>query len=287
MKKINYVMFRSMIINTLLVIVKVLVGVIGHSSVLIADGIHSLSDLSTDVIAIFGNVFANKPADENHPFGHGKIEYLTSIVVGIIIFCLGLKLVLSAFTQKFIIPNNIVFITAIFTIIMKNLLANYILKKGREYKNSILIASGKESKTDVYSSFVVLVAFIGSKLTDINYIFSYSDAIGTAIVGSFIIFTSFNVLKENVTSILGQREYNEELVNKIKNIIKVDNKVKSIDDITIIKYGSYYSLNLDISFDSSLNLKEANDISERAKKELLKKIKELSYIKISIKPYME
>ena len=90
MSKVTTVMVISFITNSFLSLIKIIFGCIGHSSALIADGIHSFSDLSTDIVAMLGDFFARKPADRKHPYGHGKLEYLTSIFIGfvIIVFCI-------------------------------------------------------------------------------------------------------------------------------------------------------------------------------------------------------
>ena len=151
MNKVTKVLLVSSITNIFLSIIKLIFGFIGKSSALIADGIHSFSDLSTDIIAILGNKLALKPADKEHPFGHGKTEYITSMIIGVIIIILGLGLINEVFNKEITIPSILVVIVSIFTIISKYIVSYYIYKKGVEYKNNILIASGKESRTDVYS----------------------------------------------------------------------------------------------------------------------------------------
>ena len=107
MRKENKVMLTSMIVNSFLSIIKIIVGLIGKSSALIADGIHSFSDLFTDVFAIFGNLLSRKPADEKHPFGHGKLEYLTSIGIGLVILFVGFSIIYNSYNTKIIIPSEI------------------------------------------------------------------------------------------------------------------------------------------------------------------------------------
>ena len=89
MNKTVKTMIISMIVNTILSILKVIIGLIGKSGALIADGLHSFSDLITDVVAIIGSKLASKPADINHPYGHGKIEYITSMVISMMIIFLN------------------------------------------------------------------------------------------------------------------------------------------------------------------------------------------------------
>ena len=113
MKKVNSVLIKNMIINIFLVIFKLIVGMIGSSKSLVANGIHSLSDLITDIVSILGNVMAHKPADKKHPFGYGQFEYVTSIIVGIVVLFMGGNLVLDAFKVSENIPSNLVLVVSV------------------------------------------------------------------------------------------------------------------------------------------------------------------------------
>lgn len=108
MHKVTKVLLVSSITNIFLSIIKVTFGFIGKSKALIADGIHSFSDLATDLIAIFGSFLSLKPADKEHPFGHGKVEYITSLIIAIIIIILGLGLINNAFNKDITIPNLLI-----------------------------------------------------------------------------------------------------------------------------------------------------------------------------------
>lgn len=285
MNKTNKVLLKSLITNTFLVASKITFGFLGNFKSLIADGIHSLSDLMTDIIAIFGNHMALKPADSKHPFGHGKIEYLTSIIIGLVISALSLILITSAFINNSTKPSNIVIYVSFITVILKYILASYILKKGYQYKNNILIASGKESKTDVLSTFVVIIAFFLTKLTKYNHLFNYADPLATIIVALFILYTGISILKENIISIIGEKETNQEYINLIKEIIQSDERIKKIDELEIMKYGSYYQVNIDISIKDNLTIKEGNNITNNLKQRLISSNTKISYVKISVNPY--
>src|SRR5574344_2471645 len=146
MNKFIKVMMRSVIVNIILVFTKVVVGIIGSSTALIADGIHSLSDLATDIVAIVSSKLADKPADKEHPYGHGKIEYICCIFISVLVVFLGISLVYNAFYKEKLVPSVIVVYATIVTIILKYLLSSYILKKGHEYNSQLLITSGFESQ---------------------------------------------------------------------------------------------------------------------------------------------
>lgn len=287
MEKVTKVLVKSLIVNILLTLTKFVFGIIYKSKVLVADGIHSLSDLATDVVSIYGSKLSLKPADNEHPYGHGKIEYLTSIVIGAVILALALSLLGNSLNAKTTITSNMVLYVTIFTILAKYLISRYILSKGVKYKSNLLIASGKESRADVISSAIVIITYFLSKLSSYSKIFLYSDTIGTFIIGLIILKTAYRILKENIVSILGEIEQDEEYLDKIRKIILENSEVVNIEELNIIKYGHYYQANITINMDSNVTLEDACLVSDRIKKKLINKKTRISYAKISINPYME
>ena len=287
MEKATKVLVKSLIVNILLTLTKFVFGIIYKSKVLVADGIHSLSDLATDVVSIYGSKLSLKPADNEHPYGHGKIEYLTSIVIGAVILALALSLLGNSLNAKTTITSNMVLYVTIFTILAKYLISRYILSKGVKYKSNLLVASGKESRSDVISSAIVIVTYFLSKLSSYSKIFLYSDTIGTFIIGLIILKTAYRILKENIVSILGEIEQDEEYLDKIREIILENSEVVNIEELNIIKYGHYYQANITINMDSDVTLEDACLVSDRIKKKLINKKTRISYAKISINPYME
>lgn len=287
MEKVTKVLVKSLIVNILLTLTKFVFGIIYKSKVLVADGIHSLSDLATDVVSIYGSKLSLKPADNEHPYGHGKIEYLTSIVIGAVILALALSLLGNSLNTKNTIASNMVLYVTIFTILAKYLISRYILSKGVKYKSNLLVASGKESRADVISSAIVIVTYFLSKLSSYSKIFLYSDTIGTFIIGLIILKTAYRILKENIVSILGEIEQDEEYLDKIREIILENSEVVNIEELNIIKYGHYYQANITINMDSDVTLEDACLVSDRIKKKLINKKTRISYAKISINPYME
>ena len=287
MEKATKVLVKSLIVNILLTLTKFVFGIIYKSKVLVADGIHSLSDLATDVVSIYGSKLSLKPADNEHPYGHGKIEYLTSIVIGAVILALALSLLGNSLNAKNTIASNMVLYVTIFTILAKYLISRYILSKGVKYKSNLLVASGKESRADVISSAIVIITYFLSKLSSYSKIFLYSDTIGTFIIGLIILKTAYRILKENIVSILGESEQDEEYLDKIRKIILENSEVVNIEELNIIKYGHYYQANITINMDSNVTLEDARAVSNRIKKKLINKKTRISYAKISINPYME
>lgn len=281
--KITKVLLVSSITNIFLSIIKILFGFIGKCNALIADGIHSLSDLSTDFVAIFGNHLSLKPADKKHPFGHGKTEYITSVIIGIVIILLGLSLIYNIFNKEITIPNLLMILVSLFTIISKYILSSYIYKKGIEYSNNILIASGKESKADVYSSIFVLISIVLMQFSKELSILKYADMLSTVIISLFIIKTGFNILSDNIGILLEEQVLDKEYINNIKNIITSFNEIVEIKDLYILRYGPYYKLVSNVIM-KDLSLTDAHKIIDEIEKKLKEKDDKIKYVFIHMEP---
>ena len=284
-KKDSKVMVVSMIVNIILSFIKIISGILGSSGALIADGIHSLSDLITDVFAIIGNLLSKKPADDKHPLGHGKLEYLTSMAIGIMVLFIGFSIIYNSFNHELIVPSILVIIVTLFTILLKLLLSSYVIKKGKEYNNNILIASGRESGADVISSLFVLLSTVLMQFSNYIPILRFSDLVVTIIVGIFIVRIGFELLKENISMILGERETDNSFLEDIRKIIMKEEIVINIDSLNLIKYGSYFEVVGEISMNEDLTLRECHDVVERIEKSLLDFDERNKYINIHVNPY--
>ena len=284
MNTVISVMLVSFFTNILLALIKIIVGFIGKSSALIADGVHSFSDLTTDIIAIVGSKISDKPADDKHPFGHGKLEYLTSFFIGLIVILLGLFIIKDVFNKEIIVTSAIVIIVSIITIISKLLLSSYLIIKGKKLNNTIVISSGKESRADVLSSIVVLLSAILIQLSNKIEFLKYADVVATIIVAILIIRVGFNIIKENISNLLGESETDEIIINKIKEqILKIDN-VYDIENLNVIKYGSYYKLSCEVSINKDLSFIDAHDVVHKIEKNLKKMDNRIKYVLIHANP---
>ena len=281
--KITKVLLVSSITNIFLSIIKILFGFIGKCNALVADGIHSLSDLSTDFVAIFGNHLSLKPADNKHPFGHGKTEYLTSMIIGIVIIILGLSLIYNIFNKEIIIPDLIMILVSLFTIISKLLLSNYIYKKGVEYSNNILIASGKESRADVYSSIFVLLSIVLMQFSNEVNILKYADMFSTIIIALFIIKTGFNILKDNIGILLEEQVLDKKYLKEIKSIITSFDEIVEIKDLYVLRYGPYYKLVSNVIM-KDLLLTDAHNVIDEIENKLKEKDNRIKYVFIHMEP---
>ena len=284
MNKIAKVLLTSLVVNLTLSIIKIIAGILSSYVSLIADGIHSFSDLITDIVSIFGNKLSLKPADNKHPFGHGKIEYVTSIVISLAIMILGINLIVNSFSHELSIPNLFIMFISLFTIISKYLLATYIYKKGLIYKNNILIASGKESKADVISSIFVLLSIILIQFSDVIPIFKYADIVGTILIAILIIKTGYTILIDNLSKILGEQISDEKYLNSIKEIILQQENILGIKSLYVLKNGPYYKLLSDVCMDNTITLSLAHETIDKVEDRLKDFDDKIKYVFIHMEP---
>lgn len=256
MEKTTKVLGISFIANFFLSISKIVVGILGTSQSLIADGMHSFSDLATDIVSIVGNKFASRPADFEHPFGHGKLEYITSMFISIVILGLGFTLIKESLFTTTKLPDVKVLILVVITIIVKTLVAGYLLRSGKKMANQILISSGKESFMDVLSSILVLFTVILSQFQKRIAYFAYADKVGGILIGCLILFTGFLLLKENISILIDKREEDKETIELISTRLNELDITSKISEIILMKYGPYYHADIIISMRENQTLKE-------------------------------
>ena len=136
------ILLKSLIVNLFLTIVKFIGSVLGNSKTLISDAVHSFSDMSTDIIGLIGDKLSSKKPDKEHPYGHGRIEYLTSIIMSFFIIWLGLSIMVTSFNGKIKVPNKSALVVIGITIVIKFILSTYLLIKGKELGSNIVLANG-------------------------------------------------------------------------------------------------------------------------------------------------
>lgn len=280
-------MKKSFIVNILLVVIKILTGLFFNSVALIADGIHSISDLLSDVFVILGIRYSLKPADDEHPFGHGKFEYVLSLMLGIFILIIAYGLgkeVITNYSEPVVIPGVVSLIVVVIVVIIKLLLARYLIKKGKDEDSQIIKASGRESLTDVFSSVVVfigiLAVLIGEKL-DISILLK-GDKIASVIIALFIINIGIRIIYEAITSLQG-KAVNPKICKEYKAIIKNVSGVIDVDNIDMITYGPYYQALVEIKVDGNISVRDGHDIAENVSN-ILKNDEKICNVVVHVNP---
>lgn len=275
MSKLTYTMFISFLVNTFLSVIKIVSGLFGKSASLIADGIHTFSDLSTDLISISQD---NLDSESNE-----ILERVMNLIIGLVILGLGLVIIYLSITKSIKIPSIWLVVISLFTIIIKFALASYVMEKGILYNNSVLINNARESDLDVISSVIVFLGLIMMQLSNVLPLFKYSDMIASVIVGLFVIKSGFDVLSHEINNIFGKYEEDLDYLDKITRTIKMDDNVEDINNISILKYGPYNELKVDLTLNDNLSLKNANIVAHNIEKRIKKYYSDIEYIVIRIK----
>jgi len=285
--KLENIMIRSFIVNIFLVIIKVIGGIIFNSYALIADGVHSISDLLSDVFVILGIRHSLKPADDEHPFGHGKFEYVLSFILGLSILLIAYNLgknVIVNFNDVIKVPSLITLGIVVGVVVIKLYLARYLLKKGKELDSQIISASGKESLTDVFSSIVVFFG-IGSvivgELLDISWLLK-GDKVASIIIALFIVRIGIQIIYDAIISMQG-KSINKEICAEYANkILEVDGVIH-VDHLDMIAYGPYYQALVDIRVNGNITVTAGHEIAENVTKELYG-IEKICHVVVHVNP---
>ncbi len=260
----------GIIVNVILTLFKIAVGSVSGSIAIILDGVNNLSDALSSVITIIGMHLSSKPPNHKHPYGYGRIEYFTALIIAAIIIAAGIESFIES-VNKIIHPTDvnyslIVFVIMIVAIIAKLLLGRYTIKKGEENNSDSLINSGKDASFDAIVTAATLISAIIFILFHINL-----DGILGAIIGLIIIKAGIEMILDSLGEILGKRVNEELSANIHKDVEKFDN-VKGAYDLVLNNYGpENYIGSIHIGVDESLNAKEIYKLSREIQGEILKK----------------
>jgi cation diffusion facilitator family transporter len=252
--------------NIILFIAKVIIGLLSHSIALMADAFHTLLDVVTSVIVIFGFKVAQKPADAEHPYGHGRAETLASLIISFIIGYIGIEFFKSSMHRIFnaeelsITPWMIGVVSI--TILIKELMARVSFELGDAIDSDVLRADALHHKSDVWSSVLVIVGLISAQFG-----FSQLDSYMGIGVSLFIIYTGFELAKNAVDDLLG-RPPSKEYIEQIKQIAISVKHVLNVHDIIVHQYGTQKFISLHIEISDLHSAEELHNIADLVEKEL-------------------
>lgn len=277
--------YFSMLGNILLAIVKFLAGFFGNSFALIADGIESLVDFFSSILVLFGLKYATRPADDNHPYGHGKAEALiTFMVVGF--------LIISAATIAFQAIQNIrnphlgpekwtLWILGAI-ILWKEISYRVVLSRSKKLHSSSLRAEAWHHRSDAITS---IAAFIGILIAVIGGEgFEVADDYAALFASGFILYNCYLIFRPALGEVMDENNY-EELTEEIRNIAAKVPGIKGTEKCYIRKAGMKYHVDLHANVDGDLSVREGHDIAHDLKDTLKIKLPELGHILIHIEPF--
>ncbi|PLS17595.1 cation-efflux pump [Bacillus sp. M6-12] len=287
-KKVAWI---SVISNIILTIGKIVIGAAGNSDAVFADGIHSAADVFASIIVLLVIKLANKPADEDHPYGHGKAEVIVSGVVGILLFLVAFYIIYEAvmgFFHPVEAPSILAMWVAVVSYASKEYLYRYSLKIATLHNSKAIEAIALDHKADIVASIAaaagVLLSILGDKF-DLNFLL-YGDKIASL----FVAYLIFKIAKEMLTEafhILLERSVDSEVLEDYIAVISEFPDVKRIDKIRAREHGHYILVDLRISIDHDKTIKQGHDLSREIKKTLQKKYDNIQEVLIHLNPYFK
>lgn len=275
----------GMIANILLSVLKFVAGMIGHSQAMVADAVHSLSDLTTDVAVLIGIKYWASPADDDHPYGHERIEGIVTAFIAIALFIVGSGIayngIKTAFEPDLKSPELIAVVAAVISIFAKELLFWWTIKKGQDIESSSVKANAWHHRSDALSSIPALVAVA---LAMAHPKLAFFDHVGAVVVAAFIIKVSFDILKPVVME-LSDRGASQTQVNTIDSLaMKVDG-VKEVHSIRSRRVGSGYFVDLHVLVDGNMSVQNGHDIARDVKHQLINKGPRVLDVIVHLEPY--
>lgn len=259
----------GIISNTILFLIKIIIGVLFNSISITADAINNLSDSGSSLVTLIGFKLSSKPADAQHPFGHARIEYLSGLSVSFIIFFMGFQLITSSI-DKIINPmetefSYIVVVALVISILIKLWQALFYKGIAKRINSTTLIANATDSRNDTISTTSVLIASIISYYTKINL-----DGIMGVIIGIIIILSGIDLIKETASPLIGMGP-SKELVDSIANKILSYNGILGFHDLAVHSYGEgriFASVHCEV--DANQDIMVSHDIIDNIERDFLK-----------------
>lgn len=291
--KAKKVTLIGMFINFLLLISKLIFGIIGNSTALVADGLHSLSDFISDIIVIIGFRFTSKPADKKHNYGHGKIETVSTVLIGLLLIFISLTLFKSSITTiynfyvnntEINVPKSFVLYVVIASIALKEFLFHLTFKVGKKIKSNVLIANAWHHRSDSLSS---IAAFIGIFLAILlGEKYAVSDPIASLVVSILIFKVGLDIIIDSLNQLIDVSLSDEE-IKKIEDSINDIKAIKGYCNIKTRRIGYYVSIDIVILVDKNLNVEKAHNIANQLELNFYKIFGSESIINIHVEPFTE
>lgn len=277
----------GIIASAFLAAIKIFTGIVGNSYALIADGIESLTDIFTSSMVLTGLYFASKPADEDHPYGHGKAEPFAGVAVSFGIFIAAMVIIIQSIYEIITphhAPKSFTLIVLVLVIVIKETLFRFVTKVG-ESVNSIAVKSDAwHHRSDAITS---AAAFIGISIALIGGTgYESADDFAALFASVIIIINAYRIFKPALYELLDTAPP-VQVIQKVKDLaIKVEN-VMGIDKCFVRKMGFDYFVDIHVLVDANLPVHQGHEIGHKVKDELMKEYSNISDVLVHIEPYFQ
>ncbi|MCF6408631.1 cation diffusion facilitator family transporter [Pseudalkalibacillus salsuginis] len=276
--------------NLILAVIKGVVGYISNSRALMADAVHSASDVGGSFAVLLGLRAAKLPPDRDHPYGHGKAESIAAIIVAVLLFIVGLEIGYSSvesFFHPIEAPRIWAIYAVIFSIISKELMFQYKYRLGKRINSDAIITNAYEHRSDVFSSIAALIgigaAVLGGKL-GVNWL-EYADPIAGLAVSLLVLRIAWKLGAESIHNTLDHVLHDEDTV-EMRKIVESVEGVMNLDEFFAREHGYYVIIDIKIAVDPEISVQQGHDIGKEVKRRLI----EQSLVRdvfVHINPYQE
>lgn len=288
-KEVYKVTAVGSVVNVVLTVFKFVAGVLGRSSAMVADAVHSLSDLLTDAIIFIFVRAASKPVDRTHEYGHGKFETLATLIVGCILIVVGLGIMVNGIKDCIAFfhgdrgehPRIIALIAAVLSIVMKEAVFHYTLRQGRKIDSPIMIANAWHHRSDAFSSIATLVGVAGAMfLGDKGLIL---DPLAAILVSFYICKSGYEVVRPSLDELL-EKALPAETEKEIRRLLKSVDGIEGVHKLKTRKIGNQFAIEVNTEMDGKISLDEAHRIATRAENKLKKRFGSKTHVGIHMEP---
>lgn len=288
-KEIIRITLWGSVVNVLLTALKFVAGVFGHSAAMIADSVHSLSDLLTDFVVLLFVKISSRPADNDHPYGHGKYETLATTIVAIalvvaggVLAAEGVKKIVSAlYAPDLAMPKRIALWAALISIAAKEIIYWLTIRVSRRVDSTALAANAWHHRTDALSSVATAIGIGGALLFGGKW--AILDPIAAVLVSIFIIVTAGKLLHEAVQDLMEKR-LPEEIEQQIREIVSQDSEMSELHNLRTRRVGNVYSIEMHLRMRGDVSLYEAHRHSALLEQKLRERFGAGTLITIHLEP---
>ncbi len=271
------------VVDTLLGVVKILVGLVVQSQALIADGIHSLSDLATDIIVLYAARHSHQEADDEHPYGHGRFETVATVGLGIALLGVAFGISIDAtmnliHPEEALVPSLWAIVVALISIFSKEAIYHYTMRVANKYNSNMLRANAWHSRTDAISSIIVLIG-VGGTMAGLWYL----DAVAAIAVGLMVGKIGWDLSWSSIRELVDTGLEPERVEAIRKAIIEVDG-VKSLHVLRTRRMAGEALVDVHIQVEPRISVSEGHFVSEKVRVGVIKEIEEVADVMVHIDP---
>ncbi len=276
--------------NFLLLVFKFMAGVLGHSSAMVADAVHSLSDFVTDIIVLLFINISSKPKDEGHDYGHGKYETLATTVIGSVLMCVGGSLFWDGVNKIFGFyfrdeqleaPGAIALIAAVVSIMTKEVLYHLTLRVGKMENSQAVVANAWHHRSDAFSSIGTMLGIGGAILLGDGW--RVLDPIAAVIVSVLIVKVAFRLVIPAINDLL-ERSLPGEIEDEILSIINETPEVKNPHNLCTRRIGNDFAIEVHIRVDGQITVNRAHELTKEIENKLRLKFGPATHIVLHVEP---